>query len=95
MKTVEFEDGAVQIDAAVVASGLGLAPESLLAGMRDGKVTSLSETGVGDDAGLFRLTFFCANRRLRLVVDGSGIIVRQSAIDFGDRALPAPIRAGG
>src|SRR4051812_6829398 len=41
MKPIAFENGAVQIDAAIVAEGLGLAPDLLQEEMRAGRITSL------------------------------------------------------
>jgi hypothetical protein len=46
MKPIEFADGAVQIDASIVAEGLGIALPRLKEGMRRGTITSLSERGV-------------------------------------------------
>jgi hypothetical protein len=59
---------------------------------RAGAITSRSERGIGEDAGLYRLTFFHAGRRLRLIVDSAGRVIRRNAIDFGDRSLPAALR---
>lgn len=88
MKSLEFADGAIQIDATIVAQGLGMLPPLLMERLREGKITSLCERGIDADRGRYRLTFFFANRRFRLVVDESGAIVQRSAIDFGDLPLP-------
>lgn len=95
MKSVEFEDGAIQIDATVVAKGLGIVPTLLLERLREGKITSLCERGTDVDSGRYRLTFFSVNRRFRLVVDESGAIVQRSAINFGDLPLPTSARRPG
>ena len=92
MALLKFERSAVEIDAAIVAEGLGLAPAVLHELMRRGEITSLCEKGVDEDSGRFRLTFFFGSRRFRLIVDKGGEIVRRSAIDFGDRPLPASLR---
>jgi hypothetical protein len=92
---LQFDDGAIQVDAVVVAQGLGIHPDFLLECMRDGRVTSLCETGSGEDSGRFRLTFFSANCRFRLVADESGAILQRSTIDFGDRPLPGGPRRPG
>jgi hypothetical protein len=89
---LHLEDGAIQVDAAVVAQGLGVHPDFLLECMRDGRVTSLCETGSGEDSGRFRLTFFSENRRFRLVADQSGAILQRTTIDFGDRPLAGGMR---
>ena len=95
MKPIEFENGAVQIDAAIVAEGLGLTPSLLRAEMRAGRITSLSERGVDADSGRHRLTFFSAHRRFRVVVDATGAIIQRSAVDFGQALLPKSARKAG
>jgi hypothetical protein len=95
MKPVEFEDGSVQVDASVVADGLGLALPVLRKEMRAGRITSLAERGVEADSGRHRLTFFSRHRRFRLVVDATGAIVQRSALDFGDAPLPESVRKPG
>ena len=95
MKPIEFENGAVQIDAAIVAEGLGLAPSLLREEMRTGRITGVAERGVDADSGRHRLTFFSEHRRFRVVVDEAGAILRRSAVDFGDTALPKSARKAG
>jgi len=92
---IEFENGEVRIDAAIVADGLGLALPLLQKGMRAGTITSLAERGVDADAGRHRLTFFSEHRRFRVVIDASGAIVQRSALDFGDASLPRSARKPG
>jgi hypothetical protein len=95
MKTIEFEDGAVQVDASVVAEGLGIALPLFRQQMQAGRITSLSERGIDADLGRHRLTFFSEHRRFRLVVDESGAIIQRSALDFGDSPLPHSARKPG
>lgn len=95
MKRIEFENGAVQIDAAIVAEGLGLTPFLLQKEMRAGRITSLAERGIDADSGRHRLTFFSEHRRFRVVVDETGAIIQRSALDFGDSALPKSLRKPG
>jgi hypothetical protein len=95
MNPVEFENGAVAIDASVIAEGLGIALPLLRKQMRAGKITSLSERGIDDDSGRYRLSFFSEHRRFRVVVDEAGAIVRRSTLDFGDAPLPQSIRKPG
>ncbi len=71
MKPIEFENGEVQIDAAIVAEGLGVTLPLLQQGMRAGSITSLAERGVDADLGRHRLTFFSEHRRFRVVVDAA------------------------
>jgi len=77
------EDG-VEVDASIIAQGLGLAPAQLRENMRAGRVTSIYESGADADQGRHRLTFFFGNRRFRLVVDETGTIVQRSTVDFGE-----------
>jgi hypothetical protein len=58
MAIVEFEDGAIQVDVAVVAKGLGIDPPLIQERMREGRVTSLCERGIDEDEGRYRVTFF-------------------------------------
>jgi hypothetical protein len=95
MKPVEFEDGAIQVDAAIIAAGLGMALPQLRKQMRAGKITSLFERGVDADRGRYRLTLFSEHRRFRLVVDDNGTIVQRSTLDFGGLPLPASARKPG
>ncbi|MBR1146812.1 DUF6522 family protein [Bradyrhizobium sp. AUGA SZCCT0431] len=93
MKPIEFADGEVEIDASIVAEGLGIALPRLKEGMRAGTITSVSERGVDADQGRHRLTFFSEHRRFRVVVDdATGTIVQRSAVDFGDSTLPQSAR---
>jgi hypothetical protein len=95
MKRIEFADGTVEIDASIVAEGLGIALPRLKEGMRKGTITSISERGVDADLGRHRLTFFSGHRRFRVVVDAQGAIIQRSAVDFGDSTLPKSVRKPG
>src|SRR4051812_37698447 len=86
---VEIQDGEIQVDAQIIADGLDLEAAHVPALMRDGAITSLCESGVDEDAGRYRLTFFHKSRRFRLVVDDTGSLIQRGIIDFGSRPLPA------
>ena len=93
---IEFENGEVRIDAAIVADGLGVTLALLQEGMRAGQITSLAERGIDADLGRHRLTFFSGHRRFRVVVDASGAILQRSALDYGEELLPKSVhRPGG
>ncbi len=92
MATVEFEEGTLSIDAAVIGQGLDVEPSLVQVRIREGKITVLSERGVDEDAGRYRMTFFHENRRFRLVVDEEGNVIQRSTIDFGERQLPTSMR---
>jgi hypothetical protein len=88
-------NGTFEVDAAVLARGLGV-DASLVPGLlHAGQITTFCERGVDDDRGRFRLTFFHEGKRLRLVLDELGRVLRQSTIDFGDRPLPLRWRTPG
>ena len=89
MAMITFEEGAIQVDATIVAKGLGMDPSLVQERMREGTITSLCERGLDEDTGRHRLTFFSRNRRFRLIVDEEGNVLSRSAIDFSDRPLPA------
>ena len=95
MKPVEFENGAVEIDASVIAEGLGIALPLLKKQMRAGKITSQSERGTDADSGRYRLTFFSEHQRFRVVVDEGGAILQRSTLNFGDSPLPKSLRKPG
>lgn len=92
MATIEFESGALRIDATTIAEGLGIEPALVQVWMRQGRITARCERGLDEDAGRYRLTFFHASRRFRLVVDEEGNAIQRSTVDFGDRPLPAAMR---
>lgn len=63
---------AVEIDGALVATGLGLALADFRQLMEHRKITVLCERGTGEDAGLYRASFYHEGKRVRLVVDEDG-----------------------
>lgn len=62
----------VEVDAAIVARGLGLPATEFRRLMDAGKVRTLCERGVGEDAGRYRFTFYYRERRFRLVTNAAG-----------------------
>jgi hypothetical protein len=92
MTTIEFEEGALKVDATIIGESLGIEPARVQGLMREGEITSLCERGIDDDAGRYRLTFFYKNARFRLIVDEAGNVVQRSTVDFGNRRLPNPMR---
>ena len=74
---IELESGSesspdIEIDGALVAQGLGLDVATFRQLMERRQVTVLCERGTGEDAGLWRASFYHGTRRVRLVVDGDG-----------------------
>ncbi len=75
---LEPTDGGMTIDAADLARLLDLPAEDVRRMMNDGFITTRFERGEGEDAGRYRLTFFEGDRRIRLIVDGSGEVLQTS-----------------
>lgn len=69
----------IEVDGALVARGLGLPLGRFRELMEDRKVTVLCERGVGEDAGTYRASFYYEGRRVRLLVDGDGNLLRPVA----------------
>ena len=88
MHEVEIQEGIIQVDASIIGKDLDLEPFEVQRLMREGKLTSSCERGVDGDDGHYRLTFFHGGRRLRLIIDNAGRIIRRSLIDFGAKARP-------
>ncbi|WP_140908589.1 DUF6522 family protein [Cognatiluteimonas lumbrici] len=77
--SLEEHAPAIEIEAALVAEGLGLAPAEFMQLLENRKITQLCERGTGPDEGLYRASFYYAGKRVRLVVDASGQVVEQPA----------------
>ena len=67
----------IEVDAARIAPGLGLDVTAFRQLMADRKVTVLCERGTGEDAGLWRASFYYGDRRVRLVVDAVGNVLAE------------------
>ena len=76
---IRWTDGAVDVDATLVARGLDLPVEQFMAEIRRGIVYSTSERGIGEDEGRFRLTFRYRDRVFRLIVTTTGEIVSEES----------------
>lgn len=89
MSRIEFSGGNVEVDAGLLAQALRIEEEALKLGMRDGTITSRFERGEDEDAGRFRLTFYSAERRVRMIVDATGTVLKSSTVKIGERpAVP-------
>ena len=78
MSNVTFTADGFVVDAEIVGAAFGLPPAEVPAKLRAGDITSRCETGVDEDAGRWRLTFYSGGRALRLVVDESGTILSRA-----------------
>ena len=62
----------VEVDARLIAAGLGLDPARVPAMVAERRIATLCERGTGEESGLFRFTFYYAGQRFRLVTDSRG-----------------------
>ena len=52
--TISFANGAIEVEAPVIAEALDLPPEVLMTMVRSGQITSLCKRGVDADEGYYR-----------------------------------------
>lgn len=71
------EAPSIEVDATLVASGLGLEVEAFRQLMDVRKINVLCERGTGEDEGWYRASFYHGSKRVRLVVDGQGTVLQQ------------------
>jgi hypothetical protein len=88
LSVIKIAEGVFQVEAPIIAAGLEVDPDRVLFLMRTGEITSISEQGAGKDAGFHRLTFYYGNRRLRLIINERGQIIRRLVTDFGSVGRP-------
>ncbi len=62
-------DTNIIIDALAVAPLLGLPPDLFMSNIRRGIITQVTELGVDEDAGLYRVTFRYRSRCCRVLVN--------------------------
>ena len=89
MSDVERDGDRFVVDARVLAKAFDLSLEETRARMRDGLIASSCESGEGEDAGRWRLTFRHQGHVLRLVVDAHGEIRSRSTYPVGHLHAPA------
>lgn len=68
------------VDATDLARAFGLSPEQVKEFMRGGDITSRFETGVGEDAGTHRLTFWFNQTKVRFTCDVDGNVLKTARI---------------
>lgn len=82
---ITMNNGQPVIDAAYLATLLGLRAENVHAKMRAGEITTRFETGEGGDVGRMRLTFFHDNKKTRLTCLEDGTVLKTLRADIGGR----------
>lgn len=85
---------APEIDLKDIAAGFQMPPEEALRLMRAGSITCRLHEGRDEDEGRFACLFFHGNKRLTLIADAAGTILRRSLVDFGQHPLPPAMRQG-
>lgn len=70
----------IEVDAALIAPGLGLDVDGFRRLMAAQRIAVLCERGTGADAGRVRGTFYYAGRRVRIVVDAAGTPVAPATV---------------
>lgn len=90
MSEVTKNPDGFEVDAELLSAAFGLSETEVRARMRDGRVTTLSEKGEGEDEGRWRITFFSGARALRLTVDGNGTVLSKSTFPARDRDTALP-----
>lgn len=68
----------IEIEASVIGGGLGIEPSQVQAQLQEGKISTLCERGIGEDQGLYRVTFYYGKRRFRILIDESGNVIEAS-----------------
>jgi len=78
MNEVTISAEGFTVEAGLLGAAFRLDPAIISERLRSGEITSQCETGVDEDAGRWRLTFYHAGKALRLVVDRKGTILSRS-----------------
>ncbi|MCL3881078.1 DUF6522 family protein [Marivita sp. GX14005] len=81
MADVEFGEDGYVVDAGLIAKAFKLDPAEVQPLMQSGAITSRSETGMDEDAGRSRLTFFYRDRAFRLTLDAEHNILTRAVFD--------------
>jgi hypothetical protein len=88
MTRIAFEQDGISVDATLIADAFRIPPQTVLDHIRAGRITTVNERGVGEDAGRFRLTFLLGSGRLRFLVDAEGNVIERSLVLRKRRARP-------
>lgn len=82
---IEMKDGQPIVDANDLANLLGLNAADIQTKMRAGEITTRFETGIDEDAGRMRLTFFYDTMKVRLTCSEDGTVLKTLRTTIGDR----------
>ena len=90
MSEVSKTDSGFVVEAATIARAFKITEEQVREEMRNGLISSRSESGSGEDEGRWRMTFYRADRAFRLVVDEEGEVLSRGS--FPVTPLARPVR---
>lgn len=95
---IDWQDGQIMVDPDYMAPRLGLLPETLRAGLRNGDVVGVTEAGVGKDASKTRIIMRSTTRSWAAEIGADGV-AREipppraiAAVPEKERALAASVR---
>lgn len=74
---LDVTDGRIVVEAAELAPLLDLAPVEFRRRMQAGEIAVLSESGEGEDAGQFRVTFGADRWKVRLICAADGTVLKR------------------
>ncbi len=86
MSEVSKTDSGFVVEAATIARAFKITEEQVREEMRNGLISSRSESGAGEDEGRWRMTFYRADRAFRLVVDEKGEVLSRGSFPVTPRA---------
>ena len=86
MKLDPTENG-FAIEAVDLADLFDREPSEVRRMMHEGTLTSRFERGEGEDAGRYRVTFQDGARRVRLILDASGRVIKRTRVPLAGRNL--------
>lgn len=92
--TIERNGSDFVVPADLLADAFGLSETDIREGMRTKRITSQSETGLGDDEGRWRLTFFYQDRAVRFIVDEHGEVLKHARFPIRqstEQRMPATV----
>ncbi|MCB1425885.1 MAG: hypothetical protein H6889_07380 [Brucellaceae bacterium] len=88
MSEVERDGDGFVVDAAVLASGFRLPVEEIRSLMREGRITSKTEAGEGEDQRRWRITFYHEERAFRVVLNPDNTIRSRGTFPVPGRSSP-------
>ncbi|WP_297771782.1 DUF6522 family protein [uncultured Roseovarius sp.] len=86
MSEVSKTDSGFVVDATAIARAFKITEEQVRQEMRNGLISSRSESGTDEDEGRWRMTFYRADRAFRLVGDAQGEVQSRGSFPVTPRS---------